>query len=147
MRIILSANKSAKMSNIMEVVLADKNLVTLLRGVKAAGLETALRSAGPFTVFAPTNLAFKKLDSDELIKLLKPENKIKLTAILGYHVVQGKRKIKDLKDGQTLKTINGKELYVKVTDDLVTINGSKVQEGDNEASNGVVHSLDTVLAN
>lgn len=135
------------MSNIMEVVLADKNLVTMLRGVKAAGLETALSKSGPFTVFAPTNLAFKKLDSDELIKLLKPENKIELTDILEYHVVQGKKKIKDLKDGQTLKTINGKELVVKVTDDIVTINGSKVQERDNEASNGVVHYLDTVLAN
>jgi uncharacterized surface protein with fasciclin (FAS1) repeats len=147
MQIILSAHKSAKMSNIMEVVLADKNLVTMLRGVKAAGLETALSSSGPFTVFAPTNLAFKKLDGEELIKLLKPENKIQLTDMLEYHVVQGKKKIKDLKDGQKLKTINGKELFVKVTDDIVTIIGSKVQERDNEASNGVVHYLDTVLAN
>ena len=135
------------MSNIMEVVLADKNLVTMSRGVKAAGLDTALSSSGPFTVFAPTNLAFKKWYGDELIKLLKPENKIQLTDILEYHVVQGRKKIKDLKDGQKLKTINGKELYVKVTDDIVTINGSKVQERDNEASNGVVHYLDTVLAN
>jgi uncharacterized surface protein with fasciclin (FAS1) repeats len=135
------------MLNIMEVVLADKNLVTMLRGVKAAGLETALSKSGPFTVFAPTNLAFKKLDSDELIKLLKPESKTELTNILEYHVVQGKKRIKDLKDGQTLKTINGKELYVKVIDNIVTINGCQVQERDNEASNGVIHFLDTVLAN
>jgi len=84
------------MSNIMDVVLADKNLVTLLRGVKASGPETTLSASGPFTLFAPTSLAFKKLDSNELVKLLKPENKLELTDTLGLHVVQGKRKIRDL---------------------------------------------------
>lgn len=147
MHVIQSACKSLKMSNIMEVVLADKNLVTMLKGLKAAGLETALTESGPFTVFAPTDLAFKKLGHDELLKLLKPENKPELTSILEYHIVQGIKKIKDLKDGQTLKTINGKELYVKVIDNIVTVNGCQVQERDNEASNGVVHFLDTVLAN
>jgi uncharacterized surface protein with fasciclin (FAS1) repeats len=79
--------------------------------------------------------------------LLKPENKTELTGMLEYHIVQGLKKMKDLKDGETLKTINGKELYVKVVDDIVTINGCQVQERDNEASNGIVHLLDTVLAN
>jgi len=133
------------MSNIVEVVVADKNLATMLRSVKAAGLEIELSKAGPFTVFAPTDLAFGKLSAGKMTELLKPENKVKLTDILNYHVVEGKTNFKDLKDGQKLKTINGKELDVKVIGGNVTINGAKVQGRDSEASNGVVHSLDTVV--
>ncbi len=133
------------MSNILDVVVADKNLATMMRGVKAAGLEVELSKKGPFTIFAPTDLAFGKLAAGEMTELLKPENKVKLSDILHYHVVTGKTNFKDLKDGQKLKTINGKELDVKVSNGNVTINGSKVQERDLEASNGVVHSVDTVI--
>ena len=133
------------MSNIVDVVVADKNLATMLKTVKAAGLEMELRNGGPYTVFAPTDLAFGKLAEGEIAELLKPENKVKLTDILNYHVVKGKTIFKDLKDGQKLKTINGKELDVKVNSGAVTINGAKLQGRDSEASNGVVHSLDTVV--
>jgi len=131
--------------NIVDVVVADKNLATMSRGVKAAGLEVELTKAGPFTIFAPTDLAFGKLKAGEMIELLKPDNKVKLSDILNYHVVEGKTNFKDLKDGQKLKTINGKELDVKVNNGNVTINGAAVQGRDSEASNGVVHSLDTVF--
>ena len=134
------------MSNIVEVVVADKNLATMLRGVKATELETNLVTKGPFTVFAPTDLAFGKLAPGQMAELLKPENKVKLTEILNYHVVEGKTSFKDFKDGQKLKTINGKELDVKVSNGNVTINGAKVQGRDSEASNGVVHSLDTLIS-
>ncbi|HYM93147.1 MAG TPA: fasciclin domain-containing protein [Chitinophagaceae bacterium] len=134
------------MSNIVDVVVADKNLATLLKSVKAAGLEVELNKTGPFTVFAPTDLAFGKLAAGEITELLKPENKVKLSDILNYHVVEGKTNFKDLKDGQKLKAINGKELDVKVNSGNVTINGAKIQGRDNEASNGVVHTLDTVIA-
>jgi uncharacterized surface protein with fasciclin (FAS1) repeats len=134
------------MSNIVEVVVADKNLATMLRGVKATELETKLMNAGPFTVFAPTDLAFGKLESGRIAELLKPENRIKLTEILNFHIVEGKTNFKDLKDGQKLKTLNGQELDVKVNSGNVTINGAKVQGRDSEASNGVVHSLDAVIA-
>ena len=133
------------MSNIVEVVVADKNLVTMLKSVKATELETELRKTGPFTVFAPTDLAFRKLASGEITELLKPENKVKLTDILNYHVVKGKTNFKDFKDGQRLKTINGKELNVKVSNGKVTINGATVQGRDYEASNGVVHSVDAII--
>lgn len=145
MQIILSADKLKNMSNLVDVVVADKNLATMSKSVKAAGLETELRKTGPFTIFAPSDMAFGKLASGELAELLKPENKVKLSEILNYHVVEGKTKFKDLKDGQRLKTINGKELVVKVSNGDVTINGAKLQGRDSEASNGVVHSLDTVL--
>jgi uncharacterized surface protein with fasciclin (FAS1) repeats len=134
------------MSNIVDVVVADKNLATMLRSVKAAGLETELGKTGPYTVFAPTDIAFGKLASGQLTEWLKPENKVKLTDFLNYHVVSGKTHFKDFKDGQKLKTINGKELDVKVSNGNVTINGAKVQGRDFEASNGVVYSVDTVIS-
>ena len=133
------------MSNIVDVVVADKNLATMLRGVKAAGLETELSKTGPYTVFAPSEMAFGKMAQGELAELLKPENKIKLTGILNNHVVEGKTSFKDFTDGQKLKTVSGKELAVKVTNGSVTINGAAIQGRDNNASNGVVHSLDAVI--
>ena len=145
MQFILSANKFKNMSNIVDVVVADKNLATLLRGVKAAGMENVLSKPGPYTVFAPSEMAFGKLAQGELTELLKPENKIKLTSILNSHVVEGKKSFKDFTNGQTLKTIGGKELDVKVSNGTVTVNGATIQGRDNEASNGVVHSLDTVI--
>jgi uncharacterized surface protein with fasciclin (FAS1) repeats len=146
MQIILSAIKSRKMKNILDVVVADKNLATMLKSVKAAGLETELGKTGPFTIFAPTDLAFGKLPTDKMTELLKPENKVKLADILNYHIVRGKTNFKDLKDGQKLKTLEGKELNVRVSNGDVTINGAKVQRRDGEASNGVVHSIDTVIS-
>jgi len=134
------------MSNIVDVVVADKNLATMSKSVKAAGLETELVKQGPFTVFAPSEMAFGKLASGVLTDWMKPENMIKLSGILNHHVVKGKKNFKDLKDGQKLVTVNGRELQVKVANGEVTINGAKVQSRDKEASNGVVHSLDTVIS-
>ena len=134
------------MSNILDVVVGDKNLATMLKSVKAAGLETELTGKGPYTVFAPTDMAFGKLAEGELTDLLKPENKVKLTDILHYHVVQGSTHFKDLKDGQKLKTVGGKDLEVKVAHGDVTINGAKVQGRDHDATNGVVYSIDKVIS-
>lgn len=133
------------MSNIVDVVVADKNLGTLLRGMKAAGLETELTKKGPFTVFAPTDLAFNKLSNSTVANLLKAKNKIQLTALLNSHVVTGKLSLKDLKNDQVLKTINGKELRVKISNGKLTINGAQVMGRENEASNGMVHLLDAVF--
>jgi len=133
------------MSNIVDVVVADKNLATMLKSVRAAKLESELRKPGPFTVFAPTDLAFGKLKEGEITELLKPENHIKLTDILNQHVVEGKTSFKDFKDGQRLKTLNGKELLVRVANGAVTVNGAKVQARDMQADNGVVNSVDTVI--
>jgi len=133
------------MSNIVDVVVADKNLATMLKGVRAAKLETELRKPGPYTVFAPTDLAFGKLKEGEITELLKPENHIKLTDILNQHVVAGKTSFKDFKDGQKLKTVNGKELVVSIKDGSVAINGAKLQNRDIEGVNGVVHSIDSVI--
>jgi uncharacterized surface protein with fasciclin (FAS1) repeats len=134
------------MSTITDVVAKDKNMSTMLRGIKAAGLEAAWNKQGPFTVFAPSEMAFGKLAAGVLPHLLNPENIKELTGIMNTHVVEGKTHFKDFTDGQRLKTISGKELLVKVLNGQVTINGSAIQGRDNDASNGVVHSLDKIIA-
>jgi uncharacterized surface protein with fasciclin (FAS1) repeats len=133
------------MSNITQIVNADKNLTILKKSVTASGLDSVLSGTGPFTVFAPSDLAFKKLEKGVLDNLLKPENKAKLVDVLNYHVVSGKVNFKDLKDGEKLKTVNGKELHVHVKDGHVSIEGAKIQGHDVPTSNGVIYSLDAVM--
>ena len=133
------------MSNITQVVNTDKNMTTLKKGVTASGLDNVLSGTGPFTVFAPTDLAFGRLHEAVLDNLLKPENKTKLTDLLNYHVVRGQLYFKDLKDGEKLKTVNGKELQVQVKDGNVSVEGAKIQSRDVQTSNGVIHSLDAVM--
>lgn len=133
------------MSNIVDVVVADKNLATMLKSVKAAGLDVELGKKGPYTLFAPTDLAFGKLTSGKLPEWLKPENKTKLINILHAHMVEGKVNFRDLKDGQSLKMMNGQDARIRISGGTIAINGAKVQGRDNEASNGVVHSVDTVI--
>ena len=117
---------------------------TLVAAVKAAGLVETLQGTGPFTVFAPTDEAFAKLPKGTVEELLKPENKEKLVAILTYHVVAGKVMAADVKTMKA-KTVNGKELDVKVADGSVTVDNAKVIKTDVAASNGVIHVIDTVV--
>jgi uncharacterized surface protein with fasciclin (FAS1) repeats len=133
------------MSNITQVVNEDKNMTTLKKSTIASGLDKILSGTGPFTVFAPSDLAFGKLNKGVLEDLLKPENKPKLVDLLNYHIVSGKFSFKDLKDGEKLKTVNGKELLVHAKDGNVTIEGAKIQSRDVQTSNGVIHSVDTVM--
>jgi uncharacterized surface protein with fasciclin (FAS1) repeats len=135
------------MTNITQIIKNEKNLTTWNRGVMATGLNQILSGAGPFTVFAPSDLAFGKLESGMVETLLNPENKTKLTDLLNYHVIEGKIDFKDLKDGRKLKTLNGKELVVQVKNGKVSVNDATIQNRDMQTSNGVIHSLDTVLKN
>ncbi len=120
-------------------------MTTLKKSVHATGLDQVLSGKGPFTVFAPTDIAFGKLDKGTLDSLLKPENKMKLTDLLNHHVVEGKINFKDLKDGEKLKTVNGKDLLIHVKDGHATVDGAKIQNHDVQATNGVIHSVETVL--
>lgn len=133
------------MSNITQVVNVDKNLTTLKKGVIAAGLNKKLSESGPYTIFAPSDKAFDKLNKETLESLLKPENKAKLTQLLEHHVVHGKILVTDLKDGQKLQDINGNQLQVQVSEGKISLNGANIQGQDTQASNGVVYSLDTVM--
>lgn len=131
--------------NIVENAVNSSDHTTLVAAVKAAGLAETLSGAGPFTVFAPTNAAFDKLPAGTVDNLVKPEMKKDLTSILTYHVVPGALKAADLKDGQKLKTVQGKELTVSVKDGAVMIDGATVSTADVISSNGVTHVIDAVL--
>ena len=123
---------------------------TLVSAVKAAGLVETLKSAGPFTVFAPTNAAFDKLPAGTVNTLVMPENKAKLTSILTYHVVAGRYTAADLKDGQVLTTVEGETLTVMKKGNSVMLKDAKggmatVTIPNIIDSNGVTHVVDTVL--
>ncbi len=131
--------------NIVENAVGSADHTTLVAAVTAAGLAETLSGAGPFTVFAPTNAAFEKLPAGAVEGLLKPEAKADLTSVLTYHVVPGALKAADLKDGQKLKTVQGKELTVSIKDGKVMIDGATVTIADVISSNGVTHVIDAVL--
>ena len=116
-----------------------------MTAVKAAGLVDTLKGPGPFTVFAPTEEAFAKLPGETVQNLLKPENKQQLVAILTYHVVPGKVMSKDIFGKKTMaKTLEGTQVSIDATDG-VRVNNAKVVKADIEASNGVIHVIDTVI--
>jgi uncharacterized surface protein with fasciclin (FAS1) repeats len=133
------------MSNIAQLVNVEKNMTTLKKTVLASGLDQVLSGKGPFTVFAPTDNAFEKLDKSVMANLLKPENKTKLVDLLNHHVVIGKINFIDLKDGEKLKTVSGKNLVVHVKDGNASVDGAKIQSHDVQATNGVIHAIDTVM--
>jgi uncharacterized surface protein with fasciclin (FAS1) repeats len=130
--------------DIVAVASGAGQFTTLVAAVQAAGLVETLQGEGPFTVFAPTDAAFAKLPEGTVSELLKPENKAKLAAILKYHVVPGKVMAADVKP-MNAKTANGKELKLDVKDGEVRVASAKVIKADVEASNGVIHVIDTVV--
>ena len=141
---VAHAGTKAPAKDIVAVASSAGSFKTLVAAVKAAGLVETLQGPGPFTVFAPTDEAFAKLPKGTVEDLLKPENKEKLVAILTYHVVAGKVMAADVKTMEA-KTVNGKELSVKVAAGGVTVDKAKVVKTDVAASNGVIHVIDTVL--
>jgi uncharacterized surface protein with fasciclin (FAS1) repeats len=143
--VMVGGSKMVASKNIVENAAGSADHTTLVAAVKAAGLAETLSGAGPFTVFAPTNEAFNKLPAGAVDNLLKPEMKKDLTGVLTYHVVPGKLMAADLKDGQKLKTVQGKDLTVTVKDGKVMINGANVTIADVVSSNGVTHVIDAVL--
>ena len=132
-------------SDIVDTAVGAGKFKTLTAALKAAGLVDTLKGAGPFTVFAPTDEAFAKLPAGTVEELLKPENKAKLTALLTYHVVPGKAMAADVSGMSSAKTVNGKELALKIADGKVMVDGATVTKADIEATNGVIHVIDTVL--
>jgi uncharacterized surface protein with fasciclin (FAS1) repeats len=135
----------AKAADIVETAVAAGSFNTLVTAVKAAGLVDTLKGPGPFTVFAPTDEAFAKLPGGTVENLLKPENKQQLVAILTYHVVPGKVMSKDLVGKKTMaKTVEGTQVAIDATDG-VRVDNAKVVKADIEASNGVIHVIETVI--
>lgn len=134
---------AATKSDIVGIALTANVFSQLAGLVVDAGLVDTLRSAGPFTVFAPPDSAFDKVPVATLHAV--EDDKKTLTAVLTYHVVAGKLTTADLKDGSSIKTVNGAELKITKQGKDTYVNGAKIVMADIEASNGIVQVVDSVL--
>jgi len=139
------SSTAAMAKDIVDTAVSNGQFQTLVAAVQAAGLGDVLKGDGPFTVFAPTDDAFAKLPDGTVENLLKPENKDQLVAVLTYHVVPGKVMSTDVA-GKKLSaaTAQGSEVDIDATNGVM-VDGAKVIAADVEASNGVIHVIDTVI--
>jgi len=131
--------------NIPTVATKAGKFNTLLAAAKAAGLVEALSGDKALTVFAPTDDAFAKLPKDTVATLLKPENKEKLKAILLFHVVEGRVYSEDALAAKSAATLQGSKVEITVKDGAAYVNGAKILATDVDASNGVIHIIDSVI--
>jgi uncharacterized surface protein with fasciclin (FAS1) repeats len=150
-------NTKPQKETIVSIAIGNENFSTLVAAVKAADLVNTLNSDGPFTVFAPVNEAFEKLPEGTVTSLLKPENKEALTSILTYHVISGKFMATDIikaindNDGKfMIKTVQGTMITASLNGGNVILtdekgNNSTVVMTDVDASNGVIHAIDSVV--
>ena len=134
-----------KQSDIVDTAVAAGTFNTLAAALEAGDLIETLKADGPYTVFAPTDEAFAKLPAGTVEMLLLPENKDKLVAILTYHVVPGKVSAAEVITMKSAPTANGSDLAIRVIDETVFINDSRVVATDIKASNGVIHVVDSVI--
>jgi uncharacterized surface protein with fasciclin (FAS1) repeats len=155
--LVISMSAFSQKKDVVDIAVGSADHSTLVAAIKAADLVTTLKSAGPFTVFAPTNAAFDKLPAGTVESLLKPENKAQLSKILTYHVVSGNldaaaviAAIKEGKGKVELTTLSTGKLTasmdngkVKLTDE--SGNSAYVTATDLKGSNGVIHVIDGVL--
>lgn len=132
-------------ATIPEIAKDSGTFETLLTAAKAAGLADVLGSTGPFTVFAPTDEAFEKLPKGTVEMLLKPENKSKLADILKYHVIPGRVYSEKVLESKALKTLQGSLATVSLKDGSPRIQQAKILKTDIDATNGVIHVIDSVI--
>jgi uncharacterized surface protein with fasciclin (FAS1) repeats len=133
---------NTQLKDIVDTAVDAGSFKTLATALSVAGLIEALKGAGPFTVFAPTDEAFAKLPAGTVDALLKDIPK--LTKILRYHVVSGKFSAKDLAALKTVRTLEGGSVSIDATN-RVKIDDAEVTTSDIQASNGAIHVIDAVL--
>jgi len=139
-------NNSNSKSNLVDTAANQGNFTIFGKALNAAGLAQTLKADGPYTIFAPTDAAFKKLPSGRLEHWLKPENKAELVSIINYHVSPGRILAADVGKLDETKTVQGQSAKIKMIGDKVTIDGANVTLTDIASSNGVMHAIDAVLA-
>jgi len=144
---VLAQEDTGEAPDIVDTAVQADGFDTLVQALEAAGLVEALKGEGPFTVFAPTDEAFAALGST-LDVLLEEGNEDELRAVLQYHVVSGKAMASDVTGMDAAETLLGPPLQFRVNDGTVQLmgqNSATVVQADIEASNGVIHVIDTVL--
>ena len=132
---------SGPSKNIIDTIAAE-NFTTFAAGIKSAGLTDALSAKGPFTLFAPTDEAFKKLPPGAWDGLLKDSAKLK--AVLNYHVVSGHFIAREVEGGEMM-TLQGSTLTAAVAFGDLSVNGARVTRRDIVTTNGIIHEIDTVI--
>ncbi len=136
---------AAKTQDIVDTVQSSGSYTKLLAALKVAGLLETLRGAGPFTIFAPSDEAFKKLPVGAFEGLLKPKSRDELVRILKYHAIAGRVTSRELDFKKfNRRSVEGAELVLDGTDG-VSVNKAKVTGSEIEASNGIIHAIDSVL--
>ncbi|MGM0535494.1 MAG: fasciclin domain-containing protein [Pseudomonadota bacterium] len=141
----VQADNHGMKKDIVDTAASAGQFETLVAAVEAAGLVETLKGEGPFTVFAPTDDAFAALPEGTVESLLEPENQAQLQAILTYHVVSGMIMAEDAMAADSATTVQGQDLTITTMDGSVMINDATVVQADIEASNGVIHVIDSVL--
>jgi uncharacterized surface protein with fasciclin (FAS1) repeats len=142
---LIGSNAHAQQKTIVQTAVEAGNFNTLVTAVKAAGLVDTLNGNTNFTVFAPTDEAFSKVDPATLQSLLQPENKGQLTSVLTYHVLPGRVNARDAYDLNSTGTVNGQRLALDFRGDSLKVNDSTIVVTDIQCSNGVIHVIDSVL--
>jgi uncharacterized surface protein with fasciclin (FAS1) repeats len=137
-----SAVQAGSQKDIVDTAVAAGSFKTLATALQAAGLVETLKGKGPFTVFAPTDEAFAKIPKADLDALIA--DKAKLTKVLTYHVVAGRVMASDVVKLKDAKTVEGQLVKIDASNGVM-INNAKVIKADVEASNGVIHVIDTVI--
>lgn len=140
-----AGHHEAARKDIVDTAVGAGAFKTLVAAIQAAGLVDALKGAGPFTVFAPTDEAFAQLPAGTLDDLLKPENVDQLKAILTYHVVSGRVSARKAAGIDQAATLNGQKIEIDIEDGRLRINQANVVSNDIDCRNGVIHVIDRVL--
>jgi uncharacterized surface protein with fasciclin (FAS1) repeats len=138
-----SAARAQAAGDIVEVARANGSFGTLLAAAEAAGLVETLKGAGPYTVFAPTDAAFRKLPAGAVDALLADRERLR--AVLLYHVVPGRVTAAQASGMSSATTVGGADVRVRAQGGSVMIGNARVAQADVAASNGVIHVIDTVL--
>nr|WP_246718814.1 fasciclin domain-containing protein [Microvirga terrestris] len=142
---LVAASPSAA-ANIVETAVSNGSFKTLTAALQAAGLVETLKGKSPYSVFAPTDEAFKKLPAGTVENLLKPENKAQLQKVLAYHVVAGNVMSGDLKGKTTnAMTVEGSAVRIDASGNTFMVGDAVVTQADVNASNGVFHVIDSVI--
>lgn len=133
----------AVQNNILKVASDEGNLKTFTGAVDAAGMRDTLSQAGPYTIFAPADSAFKMVPTTKMDTLTK--DKAQMSAVVKNHVVAGKYTIKDLRNMGYVKTLDGKTLKIQSSNGAFAIDGAHIVKNDVPAGNGYIHVIDTVM--
>jgi uncharacterized surface protein with fasciclin (FAS1) repeats len=145
---LLAPATAARAADIVDTIAGTPNLSMFASVIKAAGIADKLKGPGPFTVFAPTDDAFKRLPANRMTDLMKPENKDRLVKLLTYHVIASRLTSEDIGDKDfKMKSVNGKEIEIDADEPEqgIKINTGKITHADIAADNGVIHEISRVL--